>query len=232
MDKETAKQIVQSAGWLASVPETFAERLLEKAILVRIAPDQYLYRRDDPAGGIYGIAKGAVLIEVATPQEEGRLIGCFRRGAWIGQAPSLTGSARTMAFQAVGNVAALHLPLPTLGELIESDAEATRILGSLSEWNLDLALRSIADLTIARAERRIAARLLGAANYPFGMPEDEGWLVELSQAQLAEIANASRDNVSRCIAKFRRRGWLKSGYRKVILCDPEAIDGFVSADSD
>lgn len=231
MDKDTARQIMNSVGWLTTAPETFATRLLEMAILVSIAPNQYLYRRDDPAGGIYGIAKGAVLIEVATPQEEGRLIGCFRRGAWIGQAPSLTGSARTMAFRAVGDVIALHLPLPILGELIESDADATRVLGSLSEWNLDLALRSITDLTIARAERRIAARLLGAANYPFGIPEDEGWLVELSQMQLAEIANASRDNVSRCIAKFRRRGWVKSGYRKIIVSDPEAVEAFIAEDN-
>lgn len=232
IDPSLAAQIgaMKTAVWLAQLPKPLVQRLVEEAIIVSFAPGQNLYEPEDPPGGIYGIIEGAVRVRIATSEASSQLIGCFQKGAWIGQAPSISGTPRTMGFNAVNDVRALHLPLSTIGALVQETPGMGAALATLSEWNLNLALQAIGELTIPKVERRIAARLLGMANYPFGLPNDGIWEVPLNQSEIAEIATCSRHNVNRVIGDFRKNGWVGAGHKPLVILDPEAIRAFAERD--
>ncbi|WP_299323096.1 Crp/Fnr family transcriptional regulator [Parasphingopyxis sp.] len=232
MDKDTAKQIMKSGGWLAGVPEPYADRFMADALLVEFEPGQFLFRRDDPPGGLYGIVEGAVLVGIATPTNSNQLVGYGKTCGWLGQKGSLVGVPRTMTFEAAGHLTTLHLPLSATAKFLAGGTEETKILASLSEWHYDMAVGVIADLLIPSLEQRIASILLRLANYPFGIAGPDGWTIELSQTQIADLSNVSRDNVNRCLTKFRGRGWLESGYKWIRLTQPEAMRAFVSRDDD
>ncbi|WP_299323098.1 Crp/Fnr family transcriptional regulator [Parasphingopyxis sp.] len=230
MDKDVAKQIVKTGGWLALVPAKAADQLLANALLIHLEPGSYLFRQGDPPGGLYAVVKGTLLMEVASRTDSYRLLGIQTPGGWFGQKPSLTGSPRTISYRSVGEVVLLNIPLPALRVFMDSVPDGGAMIASISEWYLDIAIDTLSDMTIPSAERRIAAMLLRLAKYPYGISGEDGGLVELSQSQIAEVANASRDNVNRAIAKFRRNGWLESGYKWLRLTRPEAIERFVAED--
>ena len=223
---------VQRVGWMAGLSDEVSNKLIEQGMLVRFEPGEYFYRPGDPPGGIYGIVSGAVRVEIATSETTSQLIGCFQAGAWTGQAPSLDGGGRTMGFAAIGNVNALHLPLAKVKTLAQEDQRIAEAIGSLSTWNLNLALRAVGELTIRKADRRIATRLLGIANYPFGIRGGEGWEIPLNQSEIAEVACCSRHNVNKVLGEFKRKGWVEKIGSRVVLTQPEAIENFAGASVD
>ena len=222
-------EAMKSVGWLGQLPRAVVQKLVENALVVRFDKGDYLYRPDDPPGGIYGIIRGATRVEISTNETPSQLIGCFQAGAWTGQSPSLDGSNRMTGFSAVDEVVALHLPLAKIRELAQSDPRVTEAIGTLSVWNLNLALKAVGELTIRRADQRIATRLLGISNYPLGIAGEDGWQVPLNQSEIAEIACASRHNVNKAVGEFRRHGWLKLRGKTLIITDPESVQGFANA---
>jgi CRP-like cAMP-binding protein len=217
---------------MAGLSEEVSNKLVEGGMRVHFEPGEYFYRPGDPPGGIYGIVSGAVRVEITTSETTSQLIGCFQAGAWTGQAPSLDGSGRTMGFAAIGSVEALHLPLTKIKALAQQDQRIAEAIGSLSVWNLNLALRAVGELTIRRADRRIATRLLGVANYPFGIRGREGWEIPINQSEIAEVACCSRHNVNKVIGEFKREGWVSKIGSRLVITQPEAIKNFAGVSVD
>jgi CRP-like cAMP-binding protein len=101
------------------------------------------------------------------------------------------------------------------------DSMAIRRFAQIAISNLDLAL-AVSDLMIAQPERRIAAVLLRSA----GARHDP--LVRVSQADLGQMANASRKLVSKALHQFGQSGWVETGYNAIKICDAQALKDFAA----
>lgn len=66
-----------------------------------------------------------------------------------------------------------------------------------------------------------AVLLLEQEQTPGGPPE-----VRLSQEAIAQLLGASRQSVSRVLGELRARGLVRTGYRTVVLLDPEGWPGW------
>jgi len=83
----------------------------------------------------------------------------------------------------------------------------------------------INDLLLLDVKGRLAKALLGLAER-HGRPSDEGGTViamRLTHRDLAGMVGASRENVSRTLAAFRRRGLVDYDASAIRLLDPEAL---------
>jgi CRP/FNR family transcriptional regulator, cyclic AMP receptor protein len=67
-----------------------------------------------------------------------------------------------------------------------------------------------------REERRPGARIAG-----------EGVLVTATQADLAQLAGSSRESASRFLAVLERAGIISQGRGRLLVRDPEALEGYV-----
>jgi CRP-like cAMP-binding protein len=225
MDRDAAESVLLAHGWLAGLSRDLASALLRRARLVGYAARVAVYHADDPPGGIYGIAAGAFGILAAPEGREPRLAHLLRRGAWFGHGPLLGGGRRALAVRAMEPSVALHLPLAALEEVARGSIAGARSMALLANANSAVAAATVADLLIPRAVPRIAATLLrvtGAA------PADTGGYC-LTQAELGEMANASRQVVNRALARFERNGWIALGYQRIAVLDPAALAAFANA---
>jgi CRP-like cAMP-binding protein len=103
-----------------------------------------------------------------------------------------------------------------------------RRMGMLSEGSYyAMGIRVLGDLLVRSGEQRIAAVLTRLAQGGDGQRMGEPAPVHLSQADIGQIANASRDRVNRALQKFAKAGWISLDYKSIVIRDIEALEAFV-----
>lgn len=81
-------------------------------------------------------------------------------------------------------------------------------------------------------EHRIAAVLARLAQGGDGYKKGDPAPIRLSQAEIGQVANASRDRVSRALQKFAKAGWITLDYRAIVIRDIDALTAFVRRERD
>lgn len=221
--REEAERIVSENGWLAFLPDTFRTQLLGRAILIKFEPNQPVFRFGDPVGGIYGLVAGTVTVNSAAPDATPRLIHLGVPGAWTGEGCFMTGQPRRGELRALGETWMMHVPLEAMEQMAARDPNVVRAFGIISVFGVDVLIRVIHDLQKRDAGRRIASVLQRAA-----------WIgnvaVPLSQAELAVMANASRQQVNSAMQRFSASGWVRHNYRAITVTDPQALRDYAEGD--
>lgn len=227
---DEAVRRLEGRGWLAHQPPRFRAALLARARLRRFATGEVLFGVDGEPGGIFGAVSGGFALSVAGARRGPDLAHVVRCGTWFGMGPLMTRRRRVLAARAQEESLALHVPLAALDELRLADPDAARSLGAVSDFAMDVAIRCVSDLLRPRAEQRIASVLLRVTAAEEEVPPDhpEGWL--LTQADLASMANASRQLANRTLAGFVRRGWIAQGHRRIRVLDVPALAALADAD--
>jgi CRP-like cAMP-binding protein len=229
MDHGLAKETLRRHGWLASEADWVTDAVLSAGMLRTYLAGEAAFRNDDEPGGIYGIAEGGFGVQLASGS--GELVQCtiIRRGIWFGHGPVLTGKARVMTFRATEPSSVLYVPLRAIATISASRTEFVRRLAALSEGNYArIAMKIISDLLIPSGERRIAATLVRIS---LGEPSASGGPatplpIHASQAEIGQMANASRDSVNRALARFAEAGWVQVEFRKIRIVDIHPLEAF------
>lgn len=169
---------------------------------------------------------GGVAVEGGTQWHPPRVGHIFRSGHWFGHGPALTGAVRHNGYFAMEESRLLNVPLPALRALMQGDPDLTRLVGAMANMGTVLANWILSDLLISDGPRRIAAVLLRVTGVHEGVePSDpDGFL--LTQADLGEMANASRHSVNRALGQFTRAGWIAKNYSHIRILDVAALSGF------
>ena len=228
MDETSAKTIARREGWLAGEDAWVQDAVLARVRLRRFAPGEFVYRAEEDPGGIYGMVDGGIGALITSGAGDIVLCHVVRRGTWFGHGPVLTGKPRTMTFQAVEESIAFQLPLSSVTEICATYPDFRLRLAALSERNYStVALKVIGDLMMPSTERRIAAVLLRISKSDLTAEKPQYWPILLTQAEIGQMANASRDRVSRAIARFEAAGWIKSGYKQIEVTNPAALTSHI-----
>ncbi|WP_158292029.1 Crp/Fnr family transcriptional regulator [Paracraurococcus ruber] len=226
MDRAEAVAVVLSRGWLAAEDPGFQAALLAPAELQWFAKGDYVFRYGDPPGGFYGIAAGSFGTYLCTEHTGPHLSHLLHPGWWFGEGPALRGTDRMASIRAMETSHALHVPIEAMRDLIRTDPDAARRLSSIAQTYVKLSLTNVTDLMIRRADRRVGAVLLRVS----GAKEDGALRrtgdICLTQTELAQMSNASRDLVNRTLAEFEAKGWVRLGYNRMAVLEPEALAAF------
>jgi CRP/FNR family transcriptional regulator, cyclic AMP receptor protein len=228
VDREKCEAIVRSIGWLSRQPAAFQSALLKQAKLTTFDAEETVYLPGADLGGIFGAISGSFRVYVPGRRGNYALTHILRAGVWFGEGPINSGGVRTMGFVAAEPANAFHVSFAQLSNLVSEDVQASRSIASLSEFGLNVAAAAVSDLLIPSGEKRIASVLLrvtGAEEIESSSPPRA---FRLTQAQLGEMANASRDLVNRTLKKFEAKGWLTSGYNQIVINDAPSLSRFAS----
>lgn len=228
MDRAKLEAIAKSSGWLALQPELFQDAVLSKASVVSFAAREYVFHTGDEPGGVYGVVSGGFGIYTAARDSSVSLGHILRAGRWFGYGPALTRASRTLTFRTTEPSAAFFVPLAALDEIGSRNTGFMRRVCTMLAVAVDEAIATTADLLIRRSDMRIAATLLRVTGVEDGIgPSDpDGYI--LTQAELAEMANVSRDVMNRTLARFKAQGWVALTYNRIALRDPAALSAFAA----
>lgn len=135
----------------------------------------------------------------------------------------LTGTTRRVAAQTRLAGEVFSLPIEKIAALCTANPAWHRHFAALAFDNLSVAISIINDLQLRRSEARLAAIVLRAAGCTVLAPSREPLPVPLSQSDLGEMANVSRQMVNVTLRQWQDSGWISVRYGEVVVADVEQL---------
>ncbi|OYU73443.1 MAG: hypothetical protein CFE32_20920, partial [Alphaproteobacteria bacterium PA3] len=214
--------VFSEVGWLAKQSADFREECLAQGRIISVRRGEAIYREDDEGLSIYGLVSGAVAALIGPPRLAPRIVNIMGPGAWFGVGPVLTGNRRSLELRAVSDCMLLMVPGPVVEQLSNGRADYARAIGALAIVGHGIASRVAAELLIPSSSRRIAAIILRIAAPENSEMRHETKAIPVTQAQLAEMANVSRNVANGVLCRLRDAGWIETRYSRVTVRDGAA----------
>lgn len=215
---------VSAGEWLANTPASFRNAVLDRAVVRRYGPGELLHAAGDEAGGMYGVAEGAIRLMLSAVDHGPYCGHLLRPGSWAGDGPTITGDLRPVTLVSSGPSTVLFLSRAAIMEIAAEDPGNWRHFIAGTMLNLNIAFGAIADLMLRDHRKRLAAALLRAAGVRSEMPPaDRPVEVDLSQADIAAMANVTRTTAGATLRRLEQAGLLTTGYGRVTILSPERL---------
>ena len=209
-----------SSGWLAGTPAGFRDAVLAHAIVRRYGPEETLHNAGDESGGMYGVAAGTIRL-LLSAVDHGPYCGhLLQPGQWAGDGPAIAGSARLVSLVSSGPSTVLFLSRVTIMKIEAMDPSYWRHFMASMNISLGLALGAIADLMLRDHRKRLVAVLLRIAGIRGGAPSEAPIDVEVSQSDLAMMANVTRTTAAATLRLLARDGLVSTGYGRITILAP------------
>ncbi len=217
-------EVVLKQGWLSRTPPLFQYNVLDRCRPQHFSRGETIYSIGDPPGGIYGLIAGGLGIFVA-PRERGPYVARFARpGDWFGEAAAITDEPRRVGLAATRDTDLLHLPLHAIHEIVSRDPAAWRLFATITIGHLDSSVGGYDDLMIRDPVKRCIAILLRLAGCRLALPPTSSSAeIDLSQADIAELANVARTTLNAVLQKLEQTGKLERTYRRIRILAPNAM---------
>jgi CRP/FNR family cyclic AMP-dependent transcriptional regulator len=212
-------RVLRTSPVFSGGEEAALVELAEQAAPLSYPAGAFLFRQGEPAAHVFVLTEGEVA--VVSPARA----GAEQIHSIMGRGELLAKGRRTAGARATS---------PTVAWAIGRDAFWAFLDGNPS--GSSALLRQVAELLAARealiddllsldVKGRLAKALLGLAER-HGRPDGKGGTVigvRLTHRDLAGMVGASRENVSRALAAFRKRGLVDYDASAIRLLDREAL---------
>lgn len=212
-------KILEERGWLAELTPDVRARLRGVAEVRTYRRGERLYGYGEPANGVYGIARGALDISIPRQDSQEIVVHQTQTGFWVGDLALFSGLPRLVTATASTETVAAYLSKVRLARLLEQYPEMIAHFYVLSHRNVATTLQLIANLSIPRAEARIALRLL---IYDQRQKHGQDWIA-VSQEKLAELTALSVPTVRRALRTLVENGLVELGYGRVRIRERERL---------
>lgn len=221
---EAASHRLTSHGWLSQVEPEIAGRMLDMAVWRKVPEGTAIYRIDDETADLFGIVSGQVIVSHGRSNLDAQYVHMFRTGQWFGFAPVLSRARRRVQCIARSECHLAILPKRALRSFLDEHPAHWHAFALLVDIQSDSSALAGIDLLRRRQEERLAAVLLRfagcrLANNPDGPP----WQIAMTQVELAEASNMSRNSASRLLVDMERQGLVALQYGNVSVLDPDRL---------
>jgi len=215
--------VMSQHGWLSRRPAEFRDALISRCRLRRYRAGETVYREGDPSHAIFGLVSGRWLVKVPPADTT---IALAQPGYWIGEAGIFRGAERAATVIAASPSTVLYLP-PAEFAVLTENAQYCRHFAANTAEALAEAIAVIGILSQPNADVRVAQRLVSLVNFQLGTHE---LVVQLAQADLAELCNLSRSRLAGILQDLVQRGLIRVEYRKLIVVDISGLAAFAYDD--
>jgi CRP/FNR family cyclic AMP-dependent transcriptional regulator len=228
---EEIAQLLGKVQIFAEMSERDLAQLSEVAVPRAYLEGESIFREGDNGDTCYVVRSGRV--RVTRRHSDGRLLTLAELGPGqiFGELAMFAGETRSASVEAIEDTRALALLAGDVRRLLLSHPEiAVKMLGGLAD-RLRAANERLSRQSFQTVAGRVASALLGQveARRADGAAEGNGSsvLIEATQAQIAQLAGASRESASRFLAKLERAGLITTGRGKVVVHDPDALRNYI-----
>ena len=209
------EDIIRTHHLLIALEPKDARALLAQASIRAYRSGETVFRRGDPGDGLYGVLVGRVAVIVESEAGKELILNTFGPGDFFGEIALLDGKGRTATAVVRESSRLLFLARSTFLPFIEERPRiAVRMIALLCER-----LRRTTDLVEDSAFLNVAARLakqLLTLSTP-GKGEEDVGIVQVSQAELAQMIGVSREAVSKQLSQWRRGGIVRLARGRIMI---------------
>ncbi len=181
-----------------------------------VAPAEVIYRKGALGRTVFSICKGAVKLELSTPDGQPRVVRVLQAGAVFGL-EILSDSHYHHTVTCLGRVQLCEIPAEAINEAAVHNADLHATLMQLWQVQADEADAVIAELCTGAARLRLARLLLHMVR---------GHITHtcqsMSREDMASLLDLTPETVSRTMAAFKRSG-LVAEHGGVLTCDQPGL---------
>jgi CRP/FNR family transcriptional regulator, cyclic AMP receptor protein len=191
--------------------------------LVHFAKAEQIYAQGDAADRLYIVVSGDVKLSRTLPFGRTVLTLVGPR-EMFGALSLFDPGPRTASATALSEVWAGAIDHEIIRAMVHKHPPAAEQLLQMLARRLKRTDEDLADLVFTDSKGRVAKRLLQLARR-IGTPEEGALRVvlHLTRAEIGQLAGVGREEVSKTMAEFARRGWIKVDGPSVLIRRPERL---------
>jgi CRP-like cAMP-binding protein len=220
----TAKAVLRGNLLLRGLSEDTLDRVAALATRRTWPKNAVLFRQGDPGDALYAVIAGQVRISASSPDGREVYLSLMEAGDTFGEIAVIDGKARTATATAVAESALFIIRRGDLLALIERDpALAVHLLSVFCQrlrWTSEL----IEEAAFLDMPARLARRLL-RLSADHGEQTPRGVSLQISQADLANFLNVSRQVVNQQLQQWRKEGWIALSRGRIVVQNEKALSG-------
>jgi len=224
-DAGSLLRMLRSSPIFSGGEEAALVELVDQAAPLSYPAGSFLFRQGEPAAHVFVLTEGEVA--VVSPARAGaeQVHSIVGQGELLGELALLANGRRTAGARATSPTVAWAIGRDVFWAFLDANPSGSSALLRLVAERLASREALIDDLLSLDVKGRLAKTLLRLAER-HGRPSREGGTeigVRLTHRDLAGMVGASRENVSRALAAFRKRGLVDYDATAIRLLDPGAL---------
>lgn len=185
------------------------------------AAGQLIYLQGTVADEFYYLLEGSARSYISSPEGAELVLTLHRAGDLMGEASFFDECPRVSSAVAVESCKVVSVNRVQLDQVFQAHPELAYPMLRYLARTVRLLSDHVDDISFRPADKRLASVLVEHAG--------EDGLVRYTHEELGSAVGVSRVTVSRTLAQFAEKGWLKRSYGAVRLLDREALQKFAQS---
>lgn len=201
---------------LEGLSPDLAEQLASLARPMKIPAGTILFENGDPGNGCYAVLEGSLKVSILSVEGDEQLLAVLGPGDLVGELALLDGRPRSATVSALKEARLAFIDKAAFERFADENPAVYRHMLAIVSKRLRHSNDVLAARSFLPLPGRVAQTLLQLSE-TFGKTLDDGRVLihyKLSQADIANMSGAARENVSRVLNDWRRCGTISriSGY--------------------
>lgn len=210
------QRFLENSFSLEGLSGDLASGLAALARPMSVKPGAILFESGDPGNGCYAILEGSLKVSIVSVEGDEQFLAVMGPGSIVGELALLDGRARSANVTALKASRLAFIDKYAFERFADANPAVYRHMLSIVGKRLRQANDVLAARSFLPLPGRVAQTLLQLAE-TFGKPVEKDRILihyKLSQSDIANMAGAARENVSRVLNDWRRAGTISriSGY--------------------
>jgi CRP/FNR family transcriptional regulator, cyclic AMP receptor protein len=216
--------VLRKSEALSDASNDALARLMVNATLGTYRARQVVYLPGDRASGVHFVGSGRVKISKVTRDGKELTLAYRSTGDFFGDTCLLDGRPREEMVEAMEPCTSVEVPQDQLDALIKSNVDvAYSMVHTLIARRRDLETK-VEQLIFKDVGSKLAELLLRLGT-EHGVENKKGLVLglKITHQEMANLIGSTRETVSLTLSQFKRKGFIATEGRKVILADTEGL---------
>ena len=238
MSSAGIRELLTTNSLFRDLADEVIDNIADLAVTRELAAGQILFSKGDSGDALYGVMSGRIRISAGAPSGKEVVLNTIEAGQVFGEIALLDGQPRTADAVAAVNSELMRIRRRDFIHYMESEPRlATHLLEMLCQ-RVRATSELVEDSAFLALPARLAKRLLGMSGYlgdPDGDMEEidfDNVELKISQQELGQLMDSSREAVNKHLQNWRRRGWVELSRNRVTIVDAEALSDLVEQELD
>ena len=209
----------------SSLNDSDRDAVTEVAQLRRYSKGRVLVTQGSLTEATFGIVTGRLRVSLSRADGSEAALTILGPGELFGELGLFQDGSRSARVTALEDVCVLAIGKPALLQILERSPAGSLALCRLLASRMRQLAQHFEEVTAMPVEQRLARKLVFLADR-WGAPTTGGIGIslKLSQQELAELADTSRQTANKCLTRWRKAGILASTTSKVLIRDSRLLE--------